>query len=109
MQTLCQVLSLTTKEIAIDSCPVPLEAVYEPVIEELAELRAFKAIPGAPARSLLCRIFVAELTGESGRTSPQRFNVEEQCLTQRLSKSIGAKFMEAVIATSRPKTLRQCD
>ena len=93
MQTLCQVLSLTTEEIAIDSYPVPLKAVYEPVIEELAELRAFKAILGAPARSLVLGLFVAEFTGESGRTSPQRFNVEEQCLTQRLSKGIGVKSM----------------
>ena len=109
MQTLCQVLSLTTKEIAIDSCPVPLKAVYEPVIEELAELRAFKLIVGAPARSLVLRRFVAEITGESGRTSPQRCNVEDQCPTHHLSKSIGIVPMEAFIATSRPEPPRQCN
>ena len=104
MQTLCQVLSLTTKEIAIDSCPVPLKAVYEPVIEELAELRAFKPILGAYLRR-----FVAEITGESGRTSPQRCNVEDQCPTHHLSKSIVIAPMEAFIATSRPETPRQCN
>ena len=96
----------------MNSCPVYLKAINEPVIQQLPELLTFASIRRAPLRSDLFSPVFDEHTASGGRTLSQRPNVKEQCLRQRLSRRAAPLVRKKTPGLSQPRQqfriLRYC-